>query len=541
MVFYLKYRPQKIDELDSKRVRDALFQILSLPQIPHAFLFTGPKGLGKTSAARIVAKAVNCEKKLEAKNQKSKTQLTNKKLEEGSTNDHELMAKDLIEPCNECTQCKSITKGTNLDILEIDAASNRGIDEIRDLREKIKLSPVLARMKVYIIDEVHMLTTEAFNALLKILEEPPSHAMFILCTTELAKVPDTIQSRSFQIKFITASSSDIARSFKRIMDSEKIEITNEAISEITKLADGGFRDAHKILEELVATGDKKITLELIEKKYKVVSSKNQVVRMLEVLEGKDVKSGLEIIQKIANEGMDIKRFTQDLIEAVHEILLTSAGVDQNSEFRIQNSGLETGKWELQELKELLMLLSKALQDMKYSVLLQLPLELAVIDFCRVELLTAKSEKKEDDIIASSINADQKNTTITVTAMRKQVGDIARVKALYGEKNEEKPEKLSVKVTDFSLLNISNEEITEDWKMNFWQVYIHDIKQYNHTIAGVLRSCHINQLDKEKLIIGTAYKFHKERLSDGKTLGILESVCKTLTGKSMTVEVILNNK
>src|SRR3990167_7835570 len=178
MVFYLKYRPQKASELDSEEVRKKLSSVLSSKRpFAHAFLFTGPKGLGKTSAARIVARVVNC---------------TNRKPGE-------------IEPCNRCLQCKSIIEGTNLDVLEIDAASNRGIDEIRDLREKIRLSPVSATKKVYIVDEVHMLTTEAFNALLKTLEEPPGHVVFILCTTEIHKVPGTIISRCLRIQFKKAT------------------------------------------------------------------------------------------------------------------------------------------------------------------------------------------------------------------------------------------------------------------------------------------------------------------------------------------------
>src|SRR3989344_2078517 len=168
MVFYRKYRPQTIEELDSEVVRDKLTNILSRPSSFHALLFTGPKGLGKTSAARIVAKVVNCEKLNQKQTAKSR--------------------KLSVEPCNKCDQCVSITNGTNIDVLEIDGASNRGIDEIRDLREKIRLSPFQALKKVYIIDEVHMLTTEAFNALLKTLEEHPNPVIFILCTTDPQKV-----------------------------------------------------------------------------------------------------------------------------------------------------------------------------------------------------------------------------------------------------------------------------------------------------------------------------------------------------------------
>jgi DNA polymerase III, subunit gamma and tau len=195
MVFYRKYRPQKIDDLDSKEVRETLTSVLSQESPHHAFLFTGPKGLGKTSSARIVAKVINCTTPA-------------------------IKRKNGFEPCDQCESCVSIANGTNMDILEIDAASNRGIDEIRDLKEKIRLAPASSKMKVYIIDEVHMLTTEAFNALLKTLEEPPMHAMFILCTTEAQKVPATIISRCFHIAFKKATEDELVRSFQRIAKGE---------------------------------------------------------------------------------------------------------------------------------------------------------------------------------------------------------------------------------------------------------------------------------------------------------------------------------
>src|ERR1700722_9521228 len=236
MVFYRKYRPQKIDDLDSAAVRDTLHAVLQ-NDVSHAFLFTGPKGLGKTSTARIVAKVVNCET---PKNKREKE----------------------IEPCNKCDQCVSITSGNNVDILEIDAASNRGIDEIRELKEKIRLAPVAAKRKVYIIDEVHMLTTEAFNALLKTLEEPPEHAMFILCTTEAHKVPETIISRCFQIMFKPATEEELVRSFKRIVEGEKLKIDDEVLKYIAGLADRGFRDGVKMLEEVyLLSQNKPITKE----------------------------------------------------------------------------------------------------------------------------------------------------------------------------------------------------------------------------------------------------------------------------------------
>ena len=226
MAFYLKYRPQKINELDIEKVRDSLLEILGSKEVPHAFLFTGPKGTGKTSSARILAKSVNCT---DSKNG---------------------------EPCNKCSHCKSITEGRCLDLIEIDAASNRGIDDIRELKSKINLVPSMVKVKVYIIDEVHMLTNEAFNALLKTLEEPPEQVKFVLCTTEPNKLPGTIVSRCFQVQFDKAKTEELVRSLNRVVKGEKIEIKKEDLVKIANKANGSFRDAVKVLEQLSAKSKK---------------------------------------------------------------------------------------------------------------------------------------------------------------------------------------------------------------------------------------------------------------------------------------------
>lgn len=446
MVFYRKYRPQTITELDNEYVRETLHSVLS-GSSAHAFLFTGPKGLGKTSAARIVAKVINCEKR-----------------------------KDSIEPCNKCSQCVSITNGTNLDILEIDAASNRGIDEIRDLREKIRLAPVSARKKVYIIDEVHMLTTEAFNALLKTLEEPPAHAVFILCTTEPHKVPETIVSRCLHIPFPIASETDLERSLKRIIKGEKLKLDNEALNYITHLSSGSFRDGAKILEEIKALSNrKKITKELVEKRYQISNIKYQLSQMLSFLAEKDAKAGLKLTAKIVEQGLDIKYFLEQLINSLHEDLLVAIGVEE--------ARGPAARFSVEETKNLIELLTRAYSELKYAVLPQLPLELAIIEW---GLNSAK---------AGPAALDARGTVTPRSA------------------SGQAPSAL-------------------------WNNLIQKVKSYNHSVAGVLRGCVLKSYDGEKLVVETGYKFHKERLEEKKTHEILEKVVEEIVGERVKVSVVL---
>lgn len=362
MVYYRKYRPQTIDQLDSTALRQIITSVLSSSSIPHAFLFTGPKGLGKTSTARILAKAVNCQRAIS--HQQLATSARKAKLKASS---YRLEAN--VEPCNKCDQCLSITDGSNLDVIEIDAASNRGIDEIRDLREKLRLTPVSAKKKIYIIDEVHMLTTEAFNALLKSLEEPPEHVMFILCTTEAHKVPATILSRCFHIAFKKATIEELVRSFERITKGEKLSIDKEALSYIASLSDGGFRDGVKILEEMAFVAkEEKITKVLIEQKFQSADIQLHIQSLLTCFAEKKTKEALAVIATLVEQGTDMKYVIEQLINTLHGILIQSITTAQETQFTTQ------------ELKALVMLLSRAYGELKYAVLPQLPLELVIIDW-----------------------------------------------------------------------------------------------------------------------------------------------------------------
>ncbi|KKR34219.1 MAG: polymerase III, subunit gamma and tau protein [Candidatus Gottesmanbacteria bacterium GW2011_GWA2_41_12] len=348
MVYYRKYRPQKISELDSPIISARLGKIISSGHIPHAFLFSGPKGTGKTSTARILAKVLNCEK-LRTENS------------EPNTN---------FEPCNKCDNCVSITAGTNLDVMEIDAASNRGIDEIRDLREKIRLAPSGGKFKVYIIDEVHMLTTEAFNALLKTLEEPPPHAVFVLATTEPDKLLPTIISRCIRIDFKKASAEEIIHSMERIIKEEKIDINRDILNLIAASSDGSFRDGAKMLEQVVLE-----EADTLEKAEKVIGGgENSYRNLLMLMISGKTKEALIYLQEMEKKGSNLKYTIESILNLLHTLLLSKSGIESaevNKSFEILT---------LNEVKELLRYFDKAYGEMRNSFIPSLPLELLIIEW-----------------------------------------------------------------------------------------------------------------------------------------------------------------
>ncbi len=287
--FYRKWRPQNFNEIigqdyNIKTIRNAV----SSNRLSHCYIFCGPRGTGKTSTARILAKALNCTR--------------------GVTPD----------PCNKCENCVSISNGSSVDVIEIDAASNRGIDEIRELREKVKYLPSALRKKVYIIDEVHMLTTEAFNALLKVLEEPPEHVIFIMATTEPNKVIPTIMSRCQRFDFLPISMDKIKERLVKIAESEKINIDNSALNLISKYADGSLRDADGILEQLAAFGKDKIKVDDITSLLGITKL-DTLFEFIDILIEKDLDRGLTLVSKIISGNQNLKVFVSGLIDHLYDL------------------------------------------------------------------------------------------------------------------------------------------------------------------------------------------------------------------------------
>lgn len=337
-MLYIKYRSQTISQIDNPEIREKITSLLSQTDIPHAFLLSGPKGTGKTSIARIIAKSVNCTKK----------------------------AKNSVDPCNKCSSCNLITRGNNPDVFELDAASNRRIDDIRELIATIHFSPAASKYKVYIIDEVHMLTTESFNAILKTLEEPPQHVLFILATTETEKLPKTIISRCVHVRFPKATKILITNMIHRILKSEKKSLPDDVISYVSSHCENSFRDATKILEEILET---KITS--LSQVKQMMGINTDTISFLNAILKKDQVQVFAIIEDFSSNGGNFSLFIQECLEELqNEFLLHKKVIDGSFNYTFT----------LPQVILLMKNFSEAYRNLKFTPIDSLPLEIAVIDY-----------------------------------------------------------------------------------------------------------------------------------------------------------------
>lgn len=369
LAIYRKYRPKKLADLIGQEIIVEVIKNAAISdKFSHAYLFFGPRGSGKTTTARLIAKIANCEKRLE-----------NEKFKAAG------------EPCNECLSCQEIDENRAMDVIEIDAASNRGIDEIRNLKEAIKFSPASRRYKVYIIDEVHQLTKEAFNALLKTLEEPPAHAIFILATTEYEKVPATILSRTQRFHFKRLPLMQIVEKLKLIIKDEKIKADDEALELVAASAEGSFRDAESLLDQ-IAGMEEQISLESVEKILGRVGFL-KTSEIADALLKNNSDGALDILAKINEGGFNLTQFNKDLISYLRRVLALRFSASLENEFkkeltqnelnllRKHSQALNSPAMEHKAIN-LLKSLIRAYGEMKYSPFPIIPLEVAIIENLR---------------------------------------------------------------------------------------------------------------------------------------------------------------
>jgi len=460
-VFHLKYRPIKFSDLDLVDVAESLKKYLSAKDIPQSFLFSGPKGAGKTSAARILARAVNC------------TDLKNG------------------EPCGKCDNCKEIIKGGAMDVIEMDAASNRGIEDVRSLKDKAYLLPSKLNKKVFIIDEVHMLTKDAFNALLKLIEEPPKHTIFVLCTTDAEKIPDTVLSRLVRVDFRKGGKNELISSLKKIIEGEGIEIAKEAIDFIVEKSDGSFRNLQRNFNELYLQLGKKLKTEDVFKFYLDKSGSYNEEDFDKDLNSGEIKLILEKLEKMANDGVNFSSFRLKLMNFFQKKILAFYGIGSVEQFGLN----------LEESEFFMGLLIKASKIEKDVEIDQLPMELAVVEF---------GETKRGGIKKNETKIEEK---IIITEI---------------ETHHDASLQDSQNICSLELETIEGK----------WGNLLTAVKPFNYAVEAFLRATRPKSIKGNILLLEVFYPFHKDRLEESKNRKIVEDGILKVFGVNLGFECVL---
>ena len=496
-VFYRKWRPQTLAEVvGQEHITKMLRNALETGRVAHAYLFCGPRGTGKTSTGRILAKAINC--------------LSNGKG----------------EPCNVCDMCQSITKGSALDIIEIDAASNRKIDDVRDLREKVRFAPNAARYKVYIIDEVHMLTTEASNALLKTLEEPPSHTVFILATTEPHKLLPTILSRCQRFDFHKLSHNAVVSKLMRVCQEEGITIEPQGLGLIAKSVSGSLRDAENLLQQMAVYYGDKIDTREVEDTLGITTD-SRVRELAGQIVGKNIAVGLSIVNSVVADGLDLQQFNRGLVEYLRNMLLVKSGaaasVDVASEELAEIRALADGISVENIVTSLKLFGEVDLRSVEYSAL---PLELALVE-C---ILAGGGEIPIADAETPGPNKD------TMHRVPLDNEEMISVEPSVAVPDDE----LSLEET----LRGTTQEPELQRIRSQWGEFVDTLKGVGSggNLDAFLRSsCEPIAVEDETLVLAFYYAFHKEKIEDPKYCRMVERKLKEKFGSPNKVRCVLKPK
>jgi len=395
---YRMFRPQSFEDVvGQEHVTKTLRNAISKGKQSHAYIFSGPRGTGKTSIAKVFAKAINCLERSDG------------------------------EPCNECAICTGITRGTNSDVIEIDAASNNGVDEIRNIRDKVKYAPSESKFKVYIIDEVHMLTTGAFNALLKTLEEPPAHAIFILATTEPHKIPPTIISRAQRFDFKAISHDEIVERLQFVADNQEIEYDHAALDFIAKASEGGMRDALSIMDQAIAFGDEHLTLQDALNVTGSVDAQALNDLLKEVVEG-DVKTAFSTYHQFIAQGKEVNRLINDMIYFVRDTIMNKTS-NMDSEYdALMHFDLDT-------LYKMIDVINDTLVSIRFSVNQSVHFEVLLVKIAEM----IKGEPENVQTVATTSVASEPNNEVLLQRMEQLENELKTLKSQGVVANNAKPQ------------------------------------------------------------------------------------------------------